>query len=228
LRSRGTETAGFVIIEGLHKINQIRFLTESAFVLRFDRGNMDFRAGQHIVAGIKGEMNQREYSIYSGENDDYLEILVKEVPEGSVSLQLKNCKPGDFLQINGPFGSFGIEKADRLSGKLVFIASGTGISPFHSFVRSYPAMDYLLFHGVRHSVEAYEMNEYDKERYILCTSKEGSLKQKGRVTKFLPAYPFKPGSLFYLCGNSNMIYEAEHILSDRGIPADRIFAEVYF
>jgi ferredoxin--NADP+ reductase len=217
-----------VVLTDLHKITGIRVLTESTFVLRLDRRDMEFRSGQHIIVGLQGELNQREYSIYSGENDDYLEILVREVPEGSVSLQLKNCKPGDLLQVNGPFGSFGIEKFDLFSGKHIFIATGTGISPFHSMVRSYPGMDYLLFHGVRYSTEAYERNEYDKDRYILCTSKEGSARQKGRVTKFLPAYPFSPGSIFYLCGNSNMIYEADHILSDRGIPADRIFAEVYF
>jgi len=189
---------------------------------------MEFKSGQHIIVGLKGELNQREYSIYSGENDDYLEILVREVPEGSVSVQLKNCKQDDLLQVNGPFGSFGIEKYDLFSRKHVFIASGTGISPFHSFVRSYPGIDYTLFHGVRYNDEAYEREDYDPQRYILCTSKEGNRSQKGRVTKFLPAYPFKPGMLFYLCGNNNMIYEVSHILRDKGIAAENIFTEVYF
>jgi len=217
-----------VVSADFHKIIRIRFLTESTFVLRFDRGDMEFKSGQHIIVGLKGELNQREYSIYSGENDDYLEILVREVPEGSVSVQLKNCKQGDLLQVNGPFGSFGIEKYDLFSRKHVFIASGTGISPFHSFVRSYPGIDYTLFHGVRYNDEAYEREDYDPQRYILCTSKEGNRSQKGRVTKFLPAYPFKPGMLFYLCGNSSMIYEVSHILQDKGVPAENILKEVYF
>ena len=212
----------------LHKILQIRFLTESTFVLRIDRGNMEFRAGQHIIAGLKGELNQREYTIYSGENDDYLEILVREIPAGNVSLQLKHCKPGQMLQVNGPFGSFGLEKFDMFSRKLIFIATGTGISPFHSFVRSYPGIDYTLFHGVRYSNEAYERNDYDPRRYFLCTSKEAKGGHKGRVTRFLPDYPVDPDMLFYLCGNSNMIYEVDHILRAKGIPAENIFTEVYF
>ena len=211
-----------------HKIRQIRFLTESTFVLRFDRGNMQFKAGQHIIVGLKGELNQREYSVYSGENDDYLEILVREVLNGNVSLQLKQCKPGQLLQVNGPFGSFGLETFDMFSRKLVFIASGTGIAPFHSFVRSYPGIDYTLIHGVRYNNEAYERNDYDPRRYILCTSKENNGGHKGRVTRFLPGYPVDRDMLFYVCGNNNMIYEVYHILRDKGIADENIFSEVYF
>ncbi len=212
----------------LHKIRQIRLLTERTFVLRLDRGNMDFRAGQHIIVGLEGELDQREYSIYSGEKDDYLEILVREIPEGKVSRQLKQCKPGQLLQVNGPFGSFGLESYDMFSRKLVFIASGTGISPFHSFVSSYPGIDYILIHGVRYKDEAYERNDYDPRRYILCTSKEYNGGHKGRVTRFLPGFPVEPDMLFYVCGNNNMIYEVYHILRDKGIPDENILSEVYF
>jgi ferredoxin/flavodoxin---NADP+ reductase len=212
----------------LFKISQIRFLTEKTFVLRLERGNMQFKAGQHIIAGLEGELDQREYSVYSGEKDDYLEILVREVHDGNVSLKLKQCKPGMSLQINGPFGSFGLEPYDMYSRKLIFIASGTGISPFHSFVRSYPGINYTLIHGVRYKNEAYEREDYDPRRYILCTSKELSGGQKGRVTRFLPGYPVDRDMLFYVCGNNSMVYEVYHILMDKGIPARNIFREVYF
>lgn len=212
----------------LHKIIEIRFLTESAFVLRFDRRDMQFKPGQHIIVGLEGELNQREYSVYSGENDDYLEILVREVPDGDVSKQLKSRKTGDLLQVNGPFGSFGIEKFDLFSRKHIFIATGTGISPFHSMVKSYPGIDFKLIHGVRYANEAYERDQYDPNRYILCTSKEGQGTQKGRVTRFLSSFPVKPDMLFYLCGNNNMIYEVSHILEDKGVPAEKILTEIYF
>ena len=114
------------------------------------------------------------------------------------------------------------------SRKLVFIASGTGISPFHSFVRSYPGIDYILIHGVRYKNEAYERSDYDPRRYILCTSKESTEGRKGRVTRFLPAYPVDRNMLFYLCGNNSMIYEVYHILRDKGIRDENIIAEVYF
>jgi ferredoxin/flavodoxin---NADP+ reductase len=210
------------------KITQIRFLTETTYVLRLDRGNIQFRAGQHIIAGLKDELNQREYSIYSGEKDDYLEILIREVINGSVSVQLKNCKPGQVLQVNGPFGSFGVEEFDMFTRKMVFIATGTGISPFHSFVKSYPGINYTLIHGVRYKSEAYEKHDYDPHRYILCTSQELNGGHKGRVTKYLPGYHVDSDMLFYLCGNNSMIYECYHILRDKGVPDENIFSEVYF
>jgi ferredoxin--NADP+ reductase/benzoate/toluate 1,2-dioxygenase reductase subunit len=213
---------------GFHKIRQIRFLTDSTFVLRLDRGNLQFRAGQHIIVGLQGELDQREYSVYSGVKDDYLEILVREVLQGIVSLKLKQCNPGQLLQVNGPFGSFGLETFDMFSRKLVFIASGTGIAPFHSFVRSYPGINYTLIHGVRYNNEAYERDDYNPRRYILCTSRESKEGHEGRVTRFLPGYPVDPDMLFYVCGNNNMIYEVYHILRDKGIPKENILAEVYF
>lgn len=217
-----------VVSTDLYKIRQIRFLTESTFVLRLDRGNMDFKAGQHIIAGLPGELDQREYSVYSGEKDDWLEILVREVLDGKVSMHLKHCKPGQLLQVNGPFGSFGLEPYDLFSRKFVFIATGTGISPFHSFIRSYPGIDYTIIHGVSFNNESYDRDEYDPGRYILCTSKEKHGGYQGRITRILPAYPVTPDMLFYLCGNNNMIYEVYHILRDKGIADENIFREVYF
>jgi ferredoxin--NADP+ reductase len=213
---------------GLHEIIQVRFLTEETFVLRFDRGDIRFKAGQHIIVGLNGELDQREYSIYSGEKDDYLEILVREVIHGKVSLKLKNCKPGQMLHVNGPFGSFGLESFNMYTGKFVFVSTGTGISPFHSFVRSYTGIDYTLIHGVRYKNEAYERDEYGPGKYILCTSQETTEGFKGRVTKFLQTYPVVRDSLFYLCGNNSMIYEAYHILRDKNVPDENIFTEIYF
>ena len=225
LENKESETA---VSTGLHKIRQIRFLTDNAFVMQIDRNNISFKPGQHIIVGLRGDLDQREYSVYSGENDDFLEILVREVTGGSVSVKLKNCKPGDLLQVNGPFGAFGLETFGINERKLVFIATGTGISPFRSFVRSYPGIDYTLIHGVRYKSEAYEITEYDPRRYILCTSREYAGGRRGRVTRFLPGFSVDRDMLFYVCGNGNMIYEVYHILRDKGISDENIFTEIYF
>jgi ferredoxin--NADP+ reductase len=209
-------------------IQQIRFLTDSTFVLRFERDDIQFIAGQHVIVGLAGSLNQREYSIYSSEQDNYIEILVKEVKEGSVSLQLRNCKPGDLLEVNGPFGYFKLETKDMYSIKHMFIATGTGISPFHSFVKSYPGIDYTILHGISTMHDAYEKNEYDQERYFPCVSREKTKKYNGRVTEFLPDFPDKPDTLYYLCGSGSMIYDVKTLLAERGVSRDRILMEVYF
>lgn len=212
----------------VHVITGVRYLTSGTFVLRFSRGDFQFVAGQRIIVGLKGDLDQREYSIYSGEQDDYLEILVREITEGSVSVKLKRVAPGGSVNINGPFGSLGIESFTRYSAKHVFVATGTGISPFHSMIRSYPGLDYKLFHGVRFRNEAYDSTDYESEKYILCTSGEINEGKKGRVTGLLSQLRPSGEMLFYLCGNSDMIYDAYHILRDKGIPVEKIFSEIYF
>jgi ferredoxin--NADP+ reductase/benzoate/toluate 1,2-dioxygenase reductase subunit len=210
------------------KIRRIRSLTKSTFVLTFDRDNIQFTAGQYITVGTLSSLNQREYSIYSGENQDHLEVLVKEVLDGNISIQLRNSKPGDLLEVNGPFGSFKLETKDMYSRKHLFIATGTGISPFHSMVTSYPGIDYTILHGIRYLNEAYDKIEYDRERYIACISREKSSGYNGRVTDYLSDYPAEPDTVYYLCGNSSMIFEATGILRNKGVTGDRILREVYF
>jgi len=108
------------------------------------------------------------------------------------------------------------------------IASGTGIAPFHSMVKSYPDLDYQLIHGVRYTNEAYEREDYPRDRYILCTSRDDNSDFKGRVTTYLQQNDFDPKTSFYLCGNSDMIFDAMEILKEKGYDRDNVNVEVYF
>lgn len=212
----------------LVKVIAIRHLTSQAFILRMERNGLTFRAGQYITIGFPGKQKRREYSIYSGEQDESLEILALGVPPGSFSEQLHKLTVGAELEIEGPFGYFIIPEEDRMNKKYVFIASGTGISPFHSFVRSYPGLDYILLHGVRYSEETYERDHFDPYRYLAFTTGDGKGDRHGRVTQYLMKHPPVPGADYYFCGNSNMIHDAMEILSVKGVDSERFHAEVYF
>lgn len=148
----------------LYRVQEVRHLTESAYVLRFDKHGLAFTPGQHISLGLPGDNQMREYSVYSPNNVDYLETLVKEVENGDVSRKLKKLKPGDILKVEGPFGFFGLETDNLQSQKSLFIASGTGIAPFHSMVKSHEGLDYTILHGIRYASESYERNDYETGR----------------------------------------------------------------
>lgn len=205
-----------------------RHLTNSTYVIRFERDGLAFTAGQYISLGLPGHLDKREYSIYSGTEEDYIEVLVKEISEGIVSKQLKQLQPGAFAEMDGPFGFFTLDEPGRSGQELVFIASGTGIAPFHSFIRTYPALNYRLLHGVKYGDEAYDHETYEPGRYILCTSRDNRGHFQGRVTGYLLSHPLPSGADYYLCGNSQMIHEVYDILKDKDVDADRIHAEVYF
>ncbi|MBD3418933.1 MAG: oxidoreductase [Chitinivibrionales bacterium] len=202
-------------------------LSPSAFVLRFERRNFDFVPGQYLEAGVAGTVQLREYSVYSPCTADYLEILVKYIPRGRVSELLHHAQPGDQLHIQGPYGDFGI-RDEAMNSSLLFISSGTGIAPFHSITASYDDLDYRLLHGVARLTECYQRKDYDRERYVACLSREPKGDFHGRVTDYLRQNPPDPQSKCYLCGNSNMIYDALAILKECGIAKENCFAEIYF
>ncbi|MFW5890263.1 MAG: FAD-binding oxidoreductase [Marinilabiliaceae bacterium] len=213
----------------LHEITQVRNLTDSTFIIRLERNGLSFKTGQHINAGPPNSLYTREYSIYSGENDDYIEIMVKEVINGFISPVLKQKRPGDMLKIEEPVGYYSLPRKLNSRNKLLFVATGTGISPFHSFIKTYPDLNYTLLHGIRNVEEKYEAEFYDPERYIPCTSRQKSTSSYfGRVTDYLEENPPEKGTRCYLCGNSDMIQDAYEILTQKGIPMEMIHAEVYF
>jgi ferredoxin--NADP+ reductase/benzoate/toluate 1,2-dioxygenase reductase subunit len=210
------------------KILSVRNLTDSTYVLRFERNGIPFRAGQHILLGTEDDVQAREYSIYSGEKDDYFEVLIKEVQEGIVSKKLKRLKAGDTIKYENPVGYFILEEEQINKGNLLFVASGTGIAPFHSFVKTYKGLDYKILHGVRYAGESYEKDHYEKGRIVVCTSRDNKGDYKGRVTSYLKENKIHPDTHVYLCGNCEMIHEAYDILLAQGVPSENLHAEVYF
>lgn len=209
-----------------HRIISRRELNGSAYILRFERKNLMFTPGQHIGVGILDD-DDRPYSIYSGINDDYIEILVKEVKNGNISNKLKLLNPGDVVSVGSPHGSFTIDNDTVLSASYCFIATGTGISPYHSFILSYPALNYRIVHGIRYYNEAYDREHY-QDRYSCCTTGDTLGDYNGRVTKFIRDQLIDKSAFYFLCGNYNMIDDVYDILIEKGIDETNIKTEGYF
>jgi ferredoxin/flavodoxin---NADP+ reductase len=212
----------------LHRVLGLRDLSPSAFVLRLSRGSLDFQPGQWINVGIAGTRERREYSVYSPPSVDFLEILVKEILEGAVSPRLRRARPGDLVQVEGPAGGFTMEGPHGSAGRFILIATGTGISPMHCLTQSHPGLDYTLVHGVRSVGELYEHGHYDPDRVIPCVSREPVPGCPRRVTSWLTDHFPGREAFYYVCGNSDMIYDVFEILRSRRVPRSRVFAEIYF
>ncbi|WP_068472701.1 ferredoxin--NADP reductase [Saccharicrinis aurantiacus] len=211
-----------------HEILEIRHLTDTAFIIRFEKNDLEFSAGQHVCVGPPNGIHTREYSIYSAVDAPFIEILVKEVENGLVTPVLKKLKAGDNVVVEEPVGYFGLNEKKKDETKYLFIASGTGLSPFHSMVKSNPDLDYKIIHGVRSAAEGYERSEYEKEKYVLCSSRDKSGDYAGRLTNYLQEIELDKETEVYLCGNCNMIHDAYDILENKGIANEQIHAEVYF
>ena len=122
-----------------------------------------FRPGQYVTLGldIGGEFVARAYSIASSPYQrDYLELYINLVEEGQFTPSLFRLQPGDEVYYMGPKGVFTLKKTSATH--LFFIATGTGLAPYVSMLRTLHA-DYregkphgqviTLVHGVRFSLD---------------------------------------------------------------------------
>jgi ferredoxin/flavodoxin---NADP+ reductase len=180
-----------------------------------------------VSLGLPSLGLNREYSIYSGMSENYLEFLIREVEGGTLTPRLKSLKKGEPVDVNGPFGQFQIKESEQKRPHLL-IATGTGIAPFHSFALSYPDLNYRILHGVQTSSEMYDSSSYPADRYFPCLSLEKSHYFSGRVTNYLLEAEIPDKVLVYLCGNRKMIEEGFEILRKRKVPSDAIFVEAFF
>ena len=216
-----------------------RELNSSAYVLRVSRNDLSFVPGQHIHLGLAASSDLREYSIYSGIDDDFLEVLIREIDDGLVSRQLRRIEPTEHVRLEGPYGYFVLPDDRAADERFLFVATGTGIAPFRSFVRSEPGLNYLLLHGISNVDDQFEYESHHEVTTCLSRSSppvtnSNAVSQteqrwhQGRVTSYLRNHPVDPTTRCYLCGNCDMIYEAFDILRAYGVPSSNLYAEVYF
>lgn len=220
-----------------HMVLGVRHLTDNTFCLQVERGGFKFIPGQCVNIGLAKTGINREYSSYSDVNDSKkMEFLIRAVEGGAVSSALQKMKKGEHVQLDGAYGKFTLKDLEDKNKKYIFVASGTGIAPFHSFAKSYPDLNYKVLHGVRYASEQYDKDDYKKGCYTACVSrneKNGKSKTKsdffdGRVTDYLRKNEVEKDTTYYLCGNTDMINEVYDILRENGVNGDQIFTEVFF
>jgi ferredoxin-NADP reductase len=143
------------IVESLHpELMQLQVVelideTPTTRTLRLERTDgalPPFRAGQYVnlFVDCRKVRTSRPYSISSAPGADYLDLTVDLKSSGFISPYLvKKVKVGDKLQSTGPAGQFYFEPLlDR--GGLVFLAGGSGITPFMSILRQHKALGWPI------------------------------------------------------------------------------------
>ncbi len=202
-------------------------LTKDAFRLTLEKGDFQFIPGQNVSIGSYLQYHKnRDYTFCSSLNDDYLEFLIKKVRHGEISPYLSQLRPGEKVEIVGPYGDFFI--SEEPEKKHLFIATGVGIGPFHSFIKTYPDLDYTVIHGIRYQEDCVLAEGIDPKRYTSCLTKEKGGDFHGRVTNFIKTSEISKNTLCYICGNPYMLKQVYNILLKKGVSETAIFKEAYY
>lgn len=185
---------------------------------------------------------RRAYSIASSSREhEYLEFYLVEVKSGALTPRLFALQPGDRLWLGPKFtGLFTLDEVP-VDQHVVFLATGTGLAPYMSMLRTHLDQDtsrrFAVVHGARNSWDlGYRDELFHLQRlaphfhYLpVITSPATELVPWKGYTGRLPAFwregvlaqlwgfPPAPGNThFFLCGNPGMLEAMQALLEAEG------------
>ena len=257
------------IVERLHpsrmrlRVTEIVQETTSTKTLRFERidGPLPpFRPGQYVnlFVDVDGVLTSRPYSISSasrlgrapegraaGQEPRTLDLTVRDKAGGFVApYLLSEVEVGDVLETTGPAGSFYHEPL--IDGEeLVFLAGGSGITPFMSMIREAfgegkgdSSLQVHLLYGSRVPDDVI----FDKELRTLAEEHTG-LHYSSIISEPPPGYEGLCGFLdtraiqeqagdltgktVYVCGPNVMYDFCLEALTELGVPEYKVKRELY-
>lgn len=214
--------------------------------------NFEFKPGQFARLGVNIRDNIfRAYSIVSSPEDKYLEFCYNVIPNGILSPCLSTLKIEDNIYIDRI--SYGFLSIDNLikNRNLLMIASGTGITPFISLLRSkdiWPIFKKII---IVHSVKYY--NELCYKEEILNKMNDRNLYYKiynneivykpivtqerfpgitnrritdiftiGEIENFLGENIMPTNTSIMICGNPGLVRDMRVILNNIGFKSGKL------
>ncbi len=220
-------------------------------MLQFERPDgFTFKPGQFARLGLPAQSEGadpviRGYSIASAPENPVLEFFITEVEGGALSPRICALEPGDEVLLDGD--AEGALTPSRIPGgdTLWLLATGSGLSPFASIIRSSTVWDawkdIVLVESVRKIEEAALARELvlslpadRRPKLIVTTTREEDPARQGDLTGRIPDL-LKSGALekaagreitpeksrLMLCGNPDFIADARATLKARGIVSPR-------
>jgi len=191
-----------------------------------------------LTAEINGSPITRAYSFASPACDNRIELCLNLVHEGKFSPYLFDLRPGDRVNMTGPWGGFIFRQPVEDS---ILVATGTGIVPFRAMLQDQLSRDsvhqYTLIFGVRYEHgllyrEEFEQLEQDHPNFhFRPTPSRPEPGWKGR-TGHVQAHLFEAigerrDINVFICGLKEMVDDVRSILKSSGFDRKRIICEKY-
>ena len=227
------------------RVLENRAWTDTLFSLRVACPRLNFAAGQfvRIALDVDRERVARPFSFVNAPDDPVLEFYGVIVPEGPLSPRLARLRTGDTLYVADNPSGFLVLAEVPPAEDLWLAATGTGIAPFLSILRTEAPWErygrVILVHGVRHTNELVyqdmlrEVANARGNRFVLIktTTREKTpdalhgripaVIHDGSLEAAAGATIAAARSQFMLCGNPGMLKDAAAELMRRGLRKNR-------
>lgn len=203
---------------------------------------VDFKSGQYFSFKIQEKVN-RSYSIASAPNGESIEFLVEIIEGGVGSNFIDKLKTGDKFDAIGPLGFFTLEKTGAFADNepLLFLATGSGISPIRSMIldllqNQKSSREIHLYFGLRFDDKTYFFEEFQKLseefpnfHFTPVISRPGDkwTGAIGHCQDCLLKNPIIPNARVYVCGSNNSVQGIIEDLINYGYSKDKIFHEKF-
>jgi len=225
-------------------VEQTRW-TDKLFSLRVSADIGSFEAGQHatLALPVAGALVTRPYSFVNAPREQPHEFHYTLLPEGPLTTRLARLEARDVVFLAPAATGLFVLSAIPDAEKLWLIATGTGIAPFLSMLRTETPwrrfQHVILVHSVRHAdelayadaVAAIAKGHAEQFRFVSLTSREevaGSLPGRivdtiadGRLEKTVALTLDPKGSQVMICGSPKAIGDITDELKPRGMRRHR-------
>jgi NAD(P)H-flavin reductase len=224
-------------------VRQITHATPRTQLLNLDLRAVQFpfAAGQAVMLGLSGSPLRKPYSIASAPwevtKSGIMQVLVQIEDSGGLDPHLELASPGTPLDLDGPFGSFGLP--ERVETPLLFIAGGTGIAPLRAMLvehlsrpRAHPASLIYSARSVDEFAFRLELAALETAgritSYFTVTREERAEWQgrRGRISEAMlsEALPSTTATCL-VCGPPALVNDARFLLTKLGVSGERILTE---
>ena len=195
-----------------------------------------FKPGQYVDIHVPGHDGEHRSFSMANTNPGELEFMIKLYPGGRFSGLLADgaIKPGDELQVTGPYGVFTLRSSSPR--RLVFIGGGAGMAPILSLLRSLSQSDSdreaTYYYGARTEADLFHLQELSGLPcgFIPACSEDsnGWAGESGLITDVVDRLEGDLAEVdAYVCGPPPMVEAAIALLEARGVPEAHIYFDKF-
>ena len=214
---------------------------------KVDAQSFSFQPGQYVELQVKknGSYVKRPFTISSPlaqlQQDKTITLTIKKQSEGRITPWLADAvEKGDLFGISPAKGDFVLSAAVLRSANkqenkdVIFIAGGSGITPFHSLLMSHvannPTINFTLLYFVRanqhvlsDTLVALDLEHENFTLQLLHSERDGycSKAHINTITSELN------DCTVYICGPNSMMDSTQTLLLDMGLAQDAIHLEQF-